>query len=130
MNIGTPGSGLGGLFYLISALIMLPTELWTTVKGKSSRQRWMLVVTQIGMGLGMIGTTLLTVWIIGLIFPGVTGIRIAHTPQLINTTNSTLVSISSGLVVMIVTVAPLLLVLGLVQALRGFYRLRATKVTK
>ncbi|MBX2998763.1 MAG: hypothetical protein KF893_09665 [Caldilineaceae bacterium] len=46
MNVGLPGTGLGGLFYLLAALIMPFVEIVQTVRGRSSRTRWWLVARQ------------------------------------------------------------------------------------
>lgn len=54
MNVGLPGTGIGGLFYLLSAFAMLLGEILFTIQGKSSIKRWRLVLTQFGIATGVL----------------------------------------------------------------------------
>lgn len=54
MTAGLPGTGLGGLFYLILSLLMPLRELYLTARGRSSRARWRFVLTQLAIALGII----------------------------------------------------------------------------
>jgi hypothetical protein len=56
MNAGLPGTGVGGLFYLLLALLLPLVELIQTVRGKSSRKRWALVVKQTLIAWGIIAS--------------------------------------------------------------------------
>jgi len=40
MTAGLPGFGLGGVFFIISALLAPFVELIMTARGRSSRARW------------------------------------------------------------------------------------------
>jgi hypothetical protein len=40
MNAGLPGTGIGGVFYLVSALFMPFFELFKTLRGESNLERW------------------------------------------------------------------------------------------
>jgi hypothetical protein len=51
---GLPGFGLGGLFFLLSALIAPVGELVRTIRGQSSAGRWLQVCRQFAMALVMI----------------------------------------------------------------------------
>jgi len=66
MTAGLPGTGIGGVFYLLSALLMPIVEIVLTIRGKSSVARWMLVLRQLAMGFTILGT----MWLLGL-FAGV-----------------------------------------------------------
>jgi hypothetical protein len=55
MNVGLPGTGIGGLFYLITALLMPVIELVRTFQGQSSLARWRRVGRQTGMAGGIVG---------------------------------------------------------------------------
>lgn len=66
MNAGLPGTGIGGVFYLLSALLMPIIELIMTIRGKSSLARWYMVLRQQIMA----ATILVGMWILGL-FAGV-----------------------------------------------------------
>jgi len=46
MNIGLPGTGLGGLFYVLLGLSMPLYELWRTAHRRSSAARWMVAAVQ------------------------------------------------------------------------------------
>lgn len=49
MTAGLPGVGIGGIFYLLCALIMPFVELANTLRGRPSKKRWRVVVTQFGL---------------------------------------------------------------------------------
>ncbi len=49
MTAGLPGVGLGGIFYLLCALIMPFVELINTALGRTSKERWRLVVGQFSL---------------------------------------------------------------------------------
>ena len=53
MNPGLPGAGIGGLFYVLSALCMPICELWRLRRGQTSG-RWPLVAKQFGIAVGII----------------------------------------------------------------------------
>jgi len=63
MTAGLPGTGIGGVFYLLSALLMPLFELITTLRGKSSLARWTVVLRQLAIGLVILGA----MWLLGLI---------------------------------------------------------------
>jgi hypothetical protein len=60
MTVGMPGTGLGGLFYLVLALTMPVYELYLTVRGRSSPQRWRFVARQAAMALAILTALVLT----------------------------------------------------------------------
>jgi hypothetical protein len=47
MVAGLPGTGVGGIFYLILAVAMPFVELFRTLKGKSSVRRWGFIALQL-----------------------------------------------------------------------------------
>jgi hypothetical protein len=63
MNAGLPGTGIGGVFYLLCALIMPFIELINLLRGRSSLERWQFIFKQLLMGGGMIGG----MWLLGLV---------------------------------------------------------------
>ncbi len=69
MVAGVPGTGIGGIFYLLSALLMPFIELIKTFAGKSSKKRWKLVSKQMFLACGMLVGFWLTGWILGMILP-------------------------------------------------------------
>ena len=62
-SAGLPGTGIGGLFYILLALWMPVAELHATVRGRSSLARWRRVLAQFAMAcaiVGAVGATVLT----------------------------------------------------------------------
>lgn len=41
MNVGLPGTGVGGLFYLLLAVLIPLHELWRTARGRGSARGWL-----------------------------------------------------------------------------------------
>jgi hypothetical protein len=54
VSAGLPGAGLAGLFFILSALLAVPIELVRTVRGRSSRQAWLVVGRHAALALAMI----------------------------------------------------------------------------
>ena len=54
MSAGLPGLGLGGLFFILSALLAPIFELPRTLRGRSSRARWRRIVAHMSLALAMI----------------------------------------------------------------------------
>jgi len=63
MTAGLPGTGIGGVFYLLSALFMPFVELIYTIQGKSSLARWRTVFRQLSIGICILGC----MWMLGLV---------------------------------------------------------------
>ncbi len=61
MSAGLPGLGLGGLFFILSALVAPFVELLRTVRGQSSRARWAEVGRQFALAALMIVAVDLTI---------------------------------------------------------------------
>lgn len=59
-NAGLPGTGLGGLFYLLLAFWMPLAELPRTLRGQSSRTRWRRIGTQFGLACGIVAAVVAT----------------------------------------------------------------------
>jgi hypothetical protein len=54
MPAGLPGTGVGGLFLVISALLMPLVELGRRVRGRSGLGRWRLVGRHTALAVGMV----------------------------------------------------------------------------
>jgi hypothetical protein len=54
MSAGLPGLGLGGLFFIASALLAPLLELWRTLRGRSSVPAWRTVGRQFAQAVAMI----------------------------------------------------------------------------
>ena len=70
MNVGLPGAGIAGLFYLLAALAMPLRELGRALRGRSSARRWRAVAVQTGLALGIIAAIWATAWTLGLLLAG------------------------------------------------------------
>lgn len=69
MNVGLPGTGIGGLFYLLTALLMPVVEVIQTLRGKSSVDRWQLVIRQTVLAGGIIAGLFATGWLLNHTLP-------------------------------------------------------------
>lgn len=78
MTAGLPGTGIGGVFYLISALLMPLFELVLTLRGKSSFARWRLVIRQLVMAAGILGG----MWVLGAVAGIIFELFVATHPEL------------------------------------------------
>ena len=63
MTAGLPGTGIGGVFYLLSALLMPVFELVNTLRGQSNWARWAVVFRQLMMAFGIIAG----MWMLGIL---------------------------------------------------------------
>lgn len=66
MNVGLPGTGLAGLFYLLAALWMPCRELGRTWRGERDAARWRLALTQASLALAIIAAIAASAWLVGL----------------------------------------------------------------
>jgi hypothetical protein len=73
MNAGLPGTGLGGLFYLLLAFAMPLVELVRTLRGRGSRERWRLALTQCAIATGIVAATVAVVVAVRVLVPGAHG---------------------------------------------------------
>src|SRR3954464_5081056 len=94
MTAGLPGVGIGGIFYLASALAMPLRSLYAVLTGRAHLARWPLALRQAAIALGILGTLwgtgLALGWIIGVAFPhalagGVGGATPAHVQNVVRT---------------------------------------------
>ena len=68
MTAGVPGSGIGGFFYLLSALFMPVQESVSICRKKSSRASRRTVARQVMNSVGVLGGVWLTGWFISRAF--------------------------------------------------------------
>jgi hypothetical protein len=70
MAAGLPGTGIGGLFFILSAFFMVIAEAARTVRGRSSLARWRIVARQASIAAAMVAAITATIWILhDLLFP-------------------------------------------------------------
>lgn len=65
MAVGMPGTGVGGLFYLISGLLMPIREIWRWASGEHDRASTRLVVRQTAIVCGVLAGIWATGWLLG-----------------------------------------------------------------
>lgn len=66
---GVPGAGLGGLFYVVLAILGVAFELVATIRGRSSIARWKAVIRQSSLAAGIVLSITLTYSGAKLLFP-------------------------------------------------------------
>lgn len=76
MTAGLPGVGIGGIFYLASALLMPVRSLMAVLRGRGHEARWALALRQAGLAAMILvavwGTGWLIGWSVGVIAPDAT----------------------------------------------------------
>lgn len=70
MTAGLPGTGIGGLFYLISALLMPFREAFLAIIGRGNRARSQMALQQGGLALTILGAVWVTGLVLGLLHIG------------------------------------------------------------
>ena len=72
MTAGLPGTGIGGLFYLISALMMPFREAFRAMVGRGDRARGQVALQQGGLAVTILGAVWLTGIVLGIFHIGKT----------------------------------------------------------
>src|SRR5207249_4696318 len=73
MAAGLPGTGIGGLFFILSAFFMVIVELQRTIRGRSSLARWRLVGRHAGIAAAMVAAITIVIWLLPrVLFPSPT----------------------------------------------------------
>jgi Trk-type K+ transport system membrane component len=70
VTAGLPGVGLSGLFFVVSALLMVAVELVRTARGRSSLSRWRFVGRQAAIAAAIVVFTIAALWALELSLPG------------------------------------------------------------
>lgn len=64
MIAGIPGTGIGGIYYILLALMMPVKETCRLCVRRSSTERWLQVAAQTGNALGILISAWLTGWLL------------------------------------------------------------------
>lgn len=64
MVAGLPGTGIGGLFYLLLAVYMPICEFFKTLQGKTSLKRWSFITLQLLFVAGILTVIWAEVWLL------------------------------------------------------------------
>jgi hypothetical protein len=62
MTAGLPGTGIGGIFYLLLALLAPVREVPRLLRGQSSLRRWRTITGQLAIVAGIAGAMALEMW--------------------------------------------------------------------
>ena len=73
MIAGLPGTGIGGIFYMLLVVWMPARELWLAVTGRSSRRRWRLIGIQAGLAAGIMSALWAEAWLLKWLFASLPG---------------------------------------------------------
>ncbi|MFY9269611.1 MAG: hypothetical protein WAO55_07675 [Candidatus Manganitrophaceae bacterium] len=69
MIVGLPGTGIGGLFYIVNGLLMPLFELIQLLRGRSSAERWRCVAAQSAMAAAILAVLWATAWVLSRSLP-------------------------------------------------------------
>ena len=115
MTAGLPGTGVGGLFYMLSGVLMPFREAYRAVRGKSDARSRRLVGYQTLMALGVVAGIWVTGWLLGLMISWAPAVSAAvHGAGPVATHASNVVRVMA----FFIAFATLGLVLGAVQVAR------------
>jgi hypothetical protein len=64
MTVGLPGTGIGGIFYLLLALCMPVTEFVRTLKGRTNLKRWFFIALQLLFVFGVVAVMWSELWLL------------------------------------------------------------------
>jgi cytochrome c-type biogenesis protein CcmH/NrfG len=67
MTVGMPGTGIGGMFYMLSALCMPLRELSRRARGAGAPSRWRLALRQAAIAAGSLAGIGVTGWLLGIL---------------------------------------------------------------
>jgi hypothetical protein len=59
---GLPGTGLGGIFYLLLFVWIVARESWMLAQGAWRRERWLRIAKLAALVAGAVGAVMLQVW--------------------------------------------------------------------
>jgi len=66
MTVGVPGTGIGGMFYLVSALAMPLRQAYRSLRRRPSSGKWRVVAGQTAMALAILAAIWVTGWLLGI----------------------------------------------------------------
>jgi len=64
MTVGLPGTGIGGIFYLLLAVCMPVREFVRTLRGRTNLRRWGFIALQLLLVFGIIAAMWSELWIL------------------------------------------------------------------
>ena len=115
MNVGLPGTGIGGLLYLVMALLMPVHEAALALSGRSSHERWRSVAQQWAVAATILGSLTAVGYVIGELAFRVDGLGSPGVSRAVADAQLW----ASPLLVSLVTLAAVLLAVQLARALHA-----------
>jgi len=115
MQAGIPGTGIGGMYYILLAFVMPVREAIHLVQGNSSPRRWLNVFLQVLNAIGILGSIWLMGWLLTRLihFFNTCGIPALKVPQQVTLTvcktSAVTALITLAVVVLAVNVLPLII---------------------
>jgi len=106
MNAGLPGTGLGGLFYVLMALWMPFHELVVALRGRRQGGRWGIIGLEVGFALAIAFAAWGTYWLVGFLLNSLAEASTSFSPVL-----STAASAANDRMAGLLPVAPVVLTL-------------------
>lgn len=111
MNVGLPGAGIGGLFYLICTVFMPFKEVYLTITNLEHKFRYRLIFTQLGIVGGIVAG-------IVIIYKLVSHLFVFDPSFSVSIDSSSLLFYS--LLPLVISLGLLLLILGLMRVMAFF----------
>lgn len=96
MTAGLPGTGLGGLFYLLAALCLPLRFVWLWARGHRDRRHLAFVIRQLAMAVSMLVAVWLTGVLLGLWRPLPNVLTVAPIVVTFSTLTALLISVEIG----------------------------------
>jgi hypothetical protein len=118
MSPGLPGTGIGGLFYILSALWMPVCEVWRRWRGDATRP-WPLVARQFAIAVGVVAVMTGVFWALD------TALMLSQIAEHMAGTEHLMWSLRVS--ALLLTSGVLAMVLSAVQLVRLYLRLRTVR---
>lgn len=81
MSVGLPGSGIGGLFYVVAALSMPLRQCYAAMRGDGQRGSWSLVLRQTAIALGVLAGIWVAGWALGELLGRLSAVAVVAGPS-------------------------------------------------
>ena len=116
MTAGLPGVGIGGIFYLVSALIMPVRSLIAVARGRANEAHWSMALRQASLAAGILAALWVTGWALGWIIAHL----IPEATRIVTTGGRSTIEVRSVVrtSALLLSLGTLSAVLALVQVLR------------
>jgi hypothetical protein len=117
MNVGLPGTSIGGLFYVLTAAWMPLREFVRLARGKSTLMRWKFIAAKTSIAAGMLGS----LWITGKFLEAVLPIQTIAKGSVLLLSNARIFAANTTIPT-VTTFIVLAGVLGVVEVMRLFVK--------